>query len=210
MIRVVITDDHELIRSGFGRLIERDEDLTLAAEARDAGETFDALETVPCDVLVLDISLPDQNGLDVLKELRGRFPRLPVLILSMHSEEQYALRALQAGALGYITKNNASQELVRAIRKVADGSRYVGERTAEKLALTLGPRGAAEPHERLSDREYQILALIGSGRSVRDVADELSLSIHTVNTYRRRILEKLGLRTTTQIVRYALEHDITP
>ncbi|MFP4301212.1 MAG: response regulator [Spirochaetaceae bacterium] len=210
MIRVVITDDHELIRSGFGRLIERDEDLTLAAEAGDAGETFDTLETVPCDVLVLDISLPDQNGLDVLKELRGRFPKLPVLVLSMHSEEQYALRALQAGALGYITKNNASQELARAIRKVADGSRYVGERTAEKLASTLGPSGAAEPHERLSDREYQILALIGSGMSVRDVADELSLSIHTVNTYRRRVLEKLGLRTTTQIVRFALEHDITP
>lgn len=210
MIRVVICDDHELIRSGFARLIDREEDLTLSAEATDAAETLEILETEPCDVLVLDISLPDRNGLEVLKELQGRFPRLPALILSMHSEEQYALRALQAGAVGYITKNNASQELVKAIRKVADGSRYVGERTAEKLALSIGPRGAAEPHERLSDREYQILALIGAGKSVREAAAELSLSVHTVNTYRRRILEKLGLDTTTQIVRYALEHEIDP
>lgn len=210
MIRVVISDDHELIRSGFARLIERDKELTLTAEAENAGETFQILDTKPCDVLVLDISLPDRNGLEVLKELQARFPRLPVLILSMHSEEQYALRALQAGALGYITKNNASQELIRAIRKVADGSRYVGERTAEKLALSIGPQGARAPHERLSDREYQLLALIGSGKSVREAAEELTLSIHTVNTYRRRILEKLDLETTTQIVRYALEHEINP
>mgnify|MGYP006279400093 CR=1 FL=1 len=210
MIRVAIVDDHELIRSGFARLIEREPDLALSGEASDAGDALGLLERESCDVLILDISLPDRSGLELLKELRHRFPHLQVLVLSMHSEEEYALRTLQAGALGYITKGNASRELVRAIRKVAEGSRYVGERTAERLALSLGPGGATEPHERLSDREYQILGLIGSGRSVREVAEELTLSVHTVNTYRRRILEKLGLQTTAQVVRYALENDITP
>jgi len=210
MIRVAITDDHELIRSGFARLIEREPDMTLSWEARDAAESLRLLEKESCDVLILDISLPDRSGLELLKELKGRFPDLQVLVLSMHSEEEYALRTIQAGAMGYITKSNASRELVRAIRKVAAGSRYVGERTAERLAFSLGPEGAREPHQRLSDREYQILGLIGAGKSVRDVAEELSLSVHTVNTYLRRILQKLDLHSTSQIVRYALEHEIAP
>jgi DNA-binding NarL/FixJ family response regulator len=210
MIRVAIADDHELIRSGFARLIEREPDLALVGEASDAAAAVELLRRESCDVLILDITLPDRSGLELLKELNHRFPNLPVLVLSMHSEEEYALRTLQAGALGYITKSNASRELVRAIRKVASGSRYVGERTAERLAISLGPEGATEPHQRLSDREYQILSLIGSGKSVREVAEELTLSVHTVNTYRRRILKKLGIETTSQIVRYALEHHITP
>lgn len=210
MIRVAIADDHELIRSGFARLIDRESDLSLVGEASDAAGALNLLEQQECDVLILDITLPDRSGLELLKELNHRFPHLPVLMLSMHSEEEYAVRTLQAGALGYITKSNASRELVRAIRKVATGSRYVGERTAERLALSLGPGGTTQPHERLSDREYQILSLIGSGKSVRDVAEELTLSVHTVNTYRRRILKKLGLETTSQMVRYAVEHSITP
>lgn len=209
MIQVIIADDHELIRSGLARLIERETDIILAAEASDAAGAIELLSARPCDVLILDISLPDRNGIEVLKEVIRRYPHLAVLILSIHPEDQYALRALNAGAAGYITKDNASTEFIRAIRKVAGGGRYVGEQTAERMAATLTDHKPVAPHELLSDREHQILALLGEGKSARTIADELHLSFHTVHTYRRRIMEKLELESTSQLVRYALEKEIT-
>ena len=208
MIRVIIADDHELIRSGFARLMEREEDIAIAGEAADAARAIELLDQSPCDVLILDITLPDRNGIEVLKELTGRNPKPAVLVLSIHPEEQYALRALNAGASGYITKDNASTELIRAIRKVAGGGRYVGESTAERMAASLSDGHPVPPHDLLSDREYQILALLGEGKSVRTIAEELHLSYHTVHTYRRRIMDKLELESTSQLVRYAVEREI--
>ncbi len=208
MIRVVIADDHPLIRGGFGRLVARETDMKLTGEAGTAAELMDILARAACDVLVLDIGLPDRSGLDVLKDLCVRYPRMTVLVLSMHPTERYAVRALRSGAAGYLTKSSASDELIKAIRKVGTGARYISEALAEELAASLDAGESGTPHEALSDREYQVFLLLAEGRSTAEIAQFLALSGNTIQTYRRRVLAKLRLRTNLQLSLYALRHGL--
>ncbi len=208
MITVIIADDHDLIRDGFKKLLDRESDITMAGEAKSAAELFGALENGRPDVVVLDISLPDKNGIDVLKEMKVQHPDIRILVLSMHPEERYAVRALRNGAAGYITKGSASEELIKAVRKVALGGRYISDILAEELAFAFSDENDKQPHEKLSDREYQILLLLGGGKSVQQIADSLSLSINTVNTYRRRIMEKTSLHGNSKLIQYVIQHNL--
>lgn len=209
MIRVFIADDHELIRNGFARLVSSEDDIRLVGEACSAGELFELLPTIgTVDVLLLDIGLPDRNGLEVLKDLRLRAPGLRTLVLSMHPEERYARRAIADGAAGYVTKDAASEELVKAIRRVYTKGRYISETLAEQFMPQSGPEVKTPPHTLLSDREHEIMLLLGSGMSVRGVAESLSLSINTVNSYRRRLLQKMSLKSNAELIRYVLRHKL--
>ena len=206
MISVLIADDHNLIREGFRKLIDREPDINLAGEAKNAEELFLILTETQCNVVVLDISLPDKNGIEVLKDLKIQYPHINVLILSMHPEERYASRALKSGASGYMTKDSASDELINAVRKVNNGGRYISSALAEQLASTFADEAADTPHTKLSDREYQVFLLIGEGKTVQEISERLSLSVNTINTYRRRILEKMNVANNADIVQYALRH----
>ncbi len=205
MIRVIIADDHALVRAGLKHLLSEAEGITVVGEACKGQEVLTEVRRTPCDVLLLDIGLPGRSGLDVLKQLRVEHPNLPVLILTMYPEEMYAVRALRAGAAGYITKDNPPDELVGAVRKVASGGRYVSLRTAESLAFEVQGRVRQSPHETLSDRELQVVCMIARGKTVKEIADELNLSPKTVGTYRSRVLAKLGLRNSTEIAYYAVK-----
>ncbi len=210
MIKVVIADDHDLIRDGFRKLVGGEPDITVLGEARSAAELFQLLREFSPDVLVLDIGLPDENGLEVLKDIKsaGTHPDMSVLILSMHPEGRYARRALAAGAAGYMTKDTASEELIPAIRKVRSRGRYISEALAEELAAEVGGSGDAPPHTKLSDREYELLLLIGEGKSIRDISEELALSVNTVNSYRSRLMQKMGLQSNAEIIHYVLRHNL--
>ena len=205
MIRVCIADDHNIVRKGMEQILLKTPDIRVVGEAGTGEETLDFAANHDFDLLLLDISLPDRNGIEVLKELKIRHPALKVLILSMHAEEQYAVRALKAGASGYITKSTAIDELVAAIRKIALGRKYVSSSLAEKLAFALDPDADAISHAKLSDREYQVLQLICGGKSIKTIASSLALSPKTITTYKRRIQDKLGLSSTAELIRYALE-----
>jgi two-component system invasion response regulator UvrY len=208
MIHIALCDDHPLLREGVKRILLQQSDFRVEVEAGSAAELLEGIADRRIDVIILDITLPDRNGLDVLKSLEAAGHRAAVLVLSMHPEEQYAMRALKAGAAGYLQKESVPDELVTAVRRISQGRKYVTATLAERLALDVGDRGAKTPHELLSDREYQVLCLLASGRGVKDIASELSLSSPTVGTYRARILAKLGLSTTVELVRYALEHKL--
>lgn len=208
MIRILIADDHVLIREGFKKLIEREPDISVVAECANAAEVLAAVDGVPCDVLVLDLNLPGKHGLELLADLRKRAPGARSLVLSMYSEEQFGVRALKAGAMGYLTKESASDELLAAIRRINGGRRYLSQALAEKLAFDMGTNGEMKPHERLSNREFQVLRLIGAGGTTGEVADGLVLSVNTVNTYRKRVLEKMGMKNNADIIRYAMENDL--
>jgi DNA-binding NarL/FixJ family response regulator len=208
MIRVFVADDHAVVRRGVRQILEDASDMIAAGEASTGREVLQAVRQHDYDVLVLDIAMPDANGLEVLSQLRTLKPDLRVLILSMYPEKQYAVRALKAGAAGYLTKESAPDELVAAIRKVASGGKYVTRSLAERLAAALGSELGKEPHEALSAREYQVMRLLAAGKTVTDIATELSLSVKTISTYRTRILEKLDLRNTAEIIRYAFEHGL--
>ena len=177
-------------------------------EAETAQEALNLLRNKPCDVMVLDLSLPDRSGLDVLKELRKERPKLPVLVLTMHSEEQFAVRVLKAGASGYLNKRSTPEELIVAIKKVYRGGKYVSQHLADILVYELDTDSQKALHENLSDREYQILRLIGSGKTISEIAVTLSLSVTTVSTYRARILEKMGMKTNAELTRYAIENGL--
>jgi DNA-binding NarL/FixJ family response regulator len=177
-------------------------------EAGDAHEMLKLLRLKPWDVAILDISMPGMNGLDALKQVKQEFPDLPVLILSMYPEEQYAIRTIKAGADGYLTKSSAPEELVNAIKKVHGGGKYVSPSLGEALALTVKPGVAKAPHELLSDREYQVLCLIGSGKTVSEIADKTNLSVTTISTYRARILEKMRMKTNAELARYAIQQGL--
>ena len=204
MIRVLIVDDHAVVRQGVKQIVGEEGDMTVVGEARSVEEMLGFIRGQECDVVVEDISMPGRSGLDALKELRQERPKLPVLILSVHPEGQYAAHALKLGAAGYVTKDSAAEDLVQAIRKVVSGGRYVSPTLAETLAYDLTADTWGRRHEILSERERQVLCLVGSGRSVAGVAEELSLSIKTVSTYRTRILEKLHMRTTADLIHYAV------
>ena len=190
-MKVIIADDHPVVRQGLRQMLAVESDLTVVGEARNGQEVVDLSRRVPWEVAVLDYNMPGKNGLELIKELRQRYPGRAVLILSMYPEDRYAVRALKAGASGYLTKESAPEELVSAIRKVAGGGRYVTPTLGEKLALELEDNRGKPLHETLSDREYQVMWMIASGKTVRQIADELFLSPNTVSTHRTRILRKM-------------------
>jgi DNA-binding NarL/FixJ family response regulator len=208
MIKVVVVDDHAVVREGLKRIISENPGMAVTGEAGDGHEALRIIKAEPCDVVLLDITMPNKSGLDVLKELHAESPRLPVLVLSMHSEDQYAVRVLRAGAAGYLTKESAPAKLVQAIRKVVRGGKYVSPTLAEKLVFNLESNSQRQPHEILSDREYQVLCLIASGKTVTQVADELALSVKTISTYRVRLLEKLNMKNNAELTRYAIKEGL--
>jgi len=208
MLSILIADDHPVFRRGLKQIIAESPDMVVAGEAADGREALRKAVTGDYDVLLLDITLPFINGVDVLSRLQNERPALPVLVLSMHPEEQYAVRALRAGASGYLTKESAPEELLAAIRKVSTGGKYVTASLAEHLACIVQSDGEALPHETLSNREYQVMCLIASGKTVSEIAKELSLSVKTITTYRARILEKLHLKNNAELMRYATMNEL--
>jgi DNA-binding NarL/FixJ family response regulator len=208
LIRLVIADDHELIREGIKKIVRPCADLKVAGEAGDLKQAIALVAQVRPDAVVLDISLPDADGLDGLAQLRRHFPDLAIVMLSMHPEERYALPALRAGALAYVSKATAATELVDALRKAAQGTRYLGPRVAKLLVCEAACLDARPPHHLLTPREGEIVALIGAGLQVKQVAAELGISISSVNTYRTRIFRKMGLSSNAALIRYALLHGL--
>lgn len=208
LIRVVIADDHELIREGIKKIVRHSADLKIVGEAADLKQALALIAQVRPDVVVLDISLPDTDGLDGLAELRRHFPNLRVVMLSMHPEERYALAALRAGALGYVSKATGAVDLVEAVRRAADGCAYLGPRVSELLAREARCPTPRPAHHSLTAREGEIVALIGSGLQIKQVAAELGISISSVNTYRSRIFRKMGLTSNAALIRYALQHGL--
>lgn len=208
MVRVLVADDHPLLRNGLKQVLEKEPDLAVLGEAEDSEEVLQRIEEQPWDLVVLDIVMPGRGGLDVLREIRRRKPALPVLVLSVHSEEQFAVRAIKAGASGYLSKANALGEVVHAIRKVLSGKKYVSPTLAETLVNSIGTEQDRPAHECLSDREFQVLCRIASGRTVSQIAAEISLSVKTVSTYRARILEKMHMSTNAELTRYALQQGL--
>ncbi len=207
-IRVLIADDHAIVRQGLRQILSDTADLTVAGEAENGVQAVQMVRAGEWDVVLMDVSMPDRNGIDALKLIKKEFPRLPVLILSMYPEEQYAIRALKAGAAGYLTKQSAPELLVTAIRQVASGKKYVSPSLAEELANAIGDDSERPPHEKLSDREYQTLCMIASGKTPAETAEALNLSVKTVSVYRARLLEKMHLRNNAELTHYGLKHGL--
>jgi len=208
MIKILIADDHAIVRAGLKQILEGTSDLMVAGEVASGREVLELIRQEEFNVLVLDISLHGKSGLDVLKNVKSENPQLPVLVLSMHPEEQYAVRVLKAGASGYLTKESAPDELIAAIRKVARGGKYITASLAERLAFELEHNASQPIHASLSDREYSVMCLLASGKTVTAIAEELCLSPKTISTYRARILEKLRLKTNAEVMRYAMQHGL--
>ena len=207
-LRIMLVDDHPIVRRGVRDILV---DAFPGATVEEVGSGADAVSlagTQHWDVAILDLTLPDASGLDVLKRLRQVQPRVPVLILSMHAPEHFARRAILAGASGYLTKDTADTELVTAVTQLLQGGKYFGPDVMQGVVLSLHPDGPDRPHERLSDREYQVLRMIGHGKTVSEIASELTLSVKTVSTYRTRVLEKMGMRTNAELTRYAVQHGL--
>jgi DNA-binding NarL/FixJ family response regulator len=208
MIRILIADDHAIVREGLKQVVSRTSDLVFAGEASTGEEALQKALSNDYDVVVLDISFPDRSGLDVLKDIKAEKPDLPVLVLSIHPEEEVAVRALKTGASGYLTKETASDELVTAIRKVSSGGEYVTISLAERIASMLRSGTAGPLHEILSDREFEVMRGIASGKTVKEIAADMYLSPNTVRTYRTRVLQKMQMKTNADIMRYALKHKL--
>jgi len=207
-IRVLIADDHAIIRQGLKQILSDTEDMEVTGEADGGIPAVQLIREHQYDVVLLDVSMPDRNGIDTLKLIKKEAPKLPVLILSMHPEEQYAIRALRAGAAGYLSKQGAPEQLVTAIRQVAAGKKYVSAAVAEELANAIGEDLERPPHEKLSDREYQTLCMISSGKTLTQIAEQLNLSVKTVSVYRARLLEKMKLRNNAELTHYGLKHGL--
>lgn len=204
-LRVLIADDHELVRAGLERLLAESPDVEVVGTAANGFEVLDVVAELDPDLILLDVSMPGKGGMETLKELRQRSPTIRVLMLSMYPEDQYAVRLLKEGAAGYMTKESAPDELLSAIRRIHEGGRYVSPQLADALVTHLESGDAAESHTCLSDREFQVMCMLASGRTVGQIADELALSVKTVSTYRTRILQKMNLRNTAQIMHYGLQ-----
>lgn len=212
MIKILIADDHAILRAGLKHLLSEHPDLVVAGEASNGHEALVKAQAEHWDVMILDMTMPGKSGIELIKQLKQLVPKLPILILSMHKEDVYAVRALKAGASGYLCKDNAEDQLVAALRKVAGGGLYITATVAEKLAADMlhGAPGNALPHTRLSDREYQIFQLITGGASVSDIAQTLNLSVKTVSTHKTHIMEKMGCSNVADLVRYAIQHELLP
>ncbi len=208
MIKVAVVDDHSIVRSGLVKILKEESDMEVVGEADGYSQLKECLKLSLPEVIVLDISMPGKNGLEILKELRQLYPLVKVLILSMHPEDRFSVRAIKAGASGYVTKESAAEELVTAIRQVHGGGKFITMAVAEILANSFEMEDNKPVHERLSDREFQILGLIASGKKIKEIADELSLSPATVATYRARILEKMQLKSNVELTSYVLRHNL--
>jgi len=208
VLKILVADDHTIVREGLKQILGEVPDMIVAGEASDGSEALHKVRQDHYDLVLLDIAMPGIGGLDVLKQLKSEKPDLPVLMLSMYPEEQYAVRTLKAGASGYLTKESASDELIAAIRKVSSGGKYVTSSLAEKLASRLDTYSDKPVHERLSDREYQVVRMIASGKTVTEIAEELSLSVKTISTNRSRALIKMGMKTNAEITYYAIKHGL--
>lgn len=207
-LKIGIADDHDIVRQGLKQIISDTDNMVVMGEASNGQELIEMVRKKPFDVLLLDISMPGRSGIEILKQLKIEKPNLPVLMLSMHPEDQYAIRALKAGASGYISKDSASEVLVEAIRKAAQGRKYISPSLAEKLAGTISHDVDEKAHESLSDREFQILVMLAQGKSVSEIGNELFLSVKTISTYRRRILDKMNLKNNAELTHYAIEHEL--
>jgi two-component system invasion response regulator UvrY len=206
MIRILVADDHPIIRQGLRQIIAAEPDMEIIGEAVDGSSALSLARTIEHDLVLLDLSMPEANGLEVLKQLKRERPKVPVLILTMHDEHQFAIRALKSRASGYVMKDTMPAELVSAIRKVAAGGRYLSHSLAEHVAEYLDGRSERPPHELLSDREYQVFRLIASGKTTRQIAQQLGLSMKTVATYRARIFEKMQMKTPAEVAAYVVRH----
>ena len=208
MIRIVVCDDHAIVREGLKGILAAQADFQVVAEASDGHEALKRVRELEFDVLLLDMSMPGKSGVELIKQVKAEKPKLRILVLTMHEEHQYAVRAIRAGASGYLTKEGASAQLVTALRRVASGGAYISAEVAEQLALGAMPDANAAPHEKLSDREFQVFRMIAEGKSVSEIADRLNLSVKTVSTHKANVLSKMGMTTQGELIRYALENGL--
>jgi DNA-binding NarL/FixJ family response regulator len=208
MIKILIADDHSIVRSGLKKILKEENDIEIAGEASNYQEVLSMLRTISPDIILLDISMPGRSGLDILKEIKSLYKKIKVLILSMHPEDRFAVRAIKLGAAGYVSKESASQELVDAIRRVYNGNKYISNTLAEKLANSVDDENGKLPHENLSDREFQVLCMIASAKSIKEIAGELSLSPATIASFRGRVLVKLQLKSNVELTSYALRNQL--
>lgn len=208
MIKIVIADDHAIVREGLKRIVSSADGLEVVGEARDGNEVIQRVRDQSFDVLMLDLSMPGRNGMETIKLVRAEKPKLRVLVLSMHQELQYAVRAIKSGASGYLTKESAPEMLVQAIRKIASGGAYVSAEVAEQLALNAMPGSASLPHESLTDREFEVMQLLVAGTSVTHIAAKINLSVKTVSTHKSNLMQKLALDNQSELIRYAMRHGL--
>lgn len=206
MIRIVVADDHTIVREGLKQLLSATSDLSVVGEAQNGHEVLARVRGLDFDVLLLDMSMPGKSGIELIKQVRAEKPKLRILVLSMHEEEQYAVRAIKAGASGYLTKDSASMQLVSAIRKVAGGGAFITDSVAQQLALGAMPQTEGPPHSALSDREFQVFRELVSGKAVTEIAEQLSLSVKTVSTHKARIMQKMNMSNPAELIRYAIHH----
>jgi len=208
VIRIVIADDHAIVREGLKRIVSSIADMEVAGEAGNGTEVMQRVRELAFDVLVLDLSMPGRSGMELIKLVRGEKPQLRILVLSMHQESQYAVRAIKNGASGYLTKESAPGQLEQAIRKVASGGAFISAEVAEQLALGAMPGSEAVPHESLSNREFEVLQLLVAGVSMTDIATQLNLSVKTVSTHKTNLMQKMGLQNQSELIRYAIKHGL--
>ncbi|HZS12364.1 MAG TPA: response regulator transcription factor [Nitrospirales bacterium] len=209
IVKVLVADDHAVVREGLKQIISETSDIVVAGEARTGQEVLDMVRSVDLDLVLLDIAMPGRSGLDTLTHIKRERPSLPVLILSIHPEDQYAVRVLKAGASGYLTKDSAPDQLVAAIRKVMTGGKFISTTLAERLAFELGVETDKPMHELLSDREYEVLCMIAMGKTVKEIADKLSLSVKTISTYRARVLEKMRMKNNAELTHYVIREGLS-
>lgn len=208
MIGIFIADDHPLVRKGLKEILEAEIDLKVIGEASNDQELLDGLEKSRADILITDLSMPGRGILTAISDLKRVHPKLPVLVLTMHPEDRFAVRALRSGVSGYLTKDTAPEEIIKAVRTIAGGKKYITPSLAEKLAFEIDRDPERRPHEALSNREFQIMRALAAGKKIREVAEDLSISIHTVNTYKSRIMEKMNMKTVTELTLYAIENHL--
>jgi two-component system, NarL family, invasion response regulator UvrY len=208
MFNVVIVDDHSVVREGIKHIIENNEGYIVSAEVKSGYELLTLIKTHKADIIILDISLPDKNGLEILRQLKQEKPHIRVLVLSMHSEEQYALRAYKLGAEGYLTKSSTSQELIKAMTTIQSGKKYITESLAENLINQITNDAKGPPHENLSNREYEVMRMLASGKKLCEIADTLNLSVQSISTYKTRVLKKMNLHNNAELTRYAIDYKL--